>query len=146
MKTTTKIFHIISYLQYPLIVTALVLYYPLIKSYKAGNLDWELVNYILILFGTALSFSTLQDTTKTQNKISKRVWSDPVKGKIMLIFFAVMSHFFIIIGFIFMIYKKNSMQENVAVGIIVLGIGMIGILKSAIEMFENHRLDKNRKE
>lgn len=143
MKTTTKFFHIISYLQYPLIAVALVLYYPLMKSFKAGSLDWELVNYILILFGTALSFSTLQDTTKTQNKISKKVWFDPVKGKIMLVFFAVMAHLFIIAGFILMIYKKNSMQENAAVGVIVLGIGMIGVLKGAIEMFENHRKDKN---
>lgn len=35
------------------------------------------------------------------------------------------------------------MQENAAVGVIVLGIGMIGVLKGAIEMFENHRKDKN---
>ncbi|WP_340105059.1 hypothetical protein [Rhodohalobacter sp. 8-1] len=34
-------------------------------------------------------------------------------------------------------------DNSVAVGVMVLGIGYIGVLKSGIEMYENHRVDKN---
>jgi len=143
VQTASKFFHIVSYLQYPLIIVALILYFPLIKSFKNGLLDWELANYILILFGVGLSFSTLQDTTKTQNKISEKVWSDPLKGKIMLIFLSIMAFLFIIAGLVMLFYQNNSLQEGVSIGLIVLGIGLIGVLKGAIEMYEHHRSDKN---
>jgi len=37
------------------------------------------------------------------------------------------------------------MFESVAMGLTVLGIRMLGMLKAAMKMFENHRLDKNEK-
>jgi hypothetical protein len=105
--------------------------------------DWSELNYMLILIGLALSFSTLQDTTTTQNKFSERIWKSPKKGKYTLIIMSVFASLLILGGLIFMYLSKDDLTNSVAVGVMVLGIGYIGILKSAIEMYENHRVDKN---
>jgi len=133
----------ISYLQYPLILVALVFYVPFVMSLLNKAVDWSYLNYSLILLGVALSFSTLQDTTTTQNELSKKIWQDPKKGQRMLYLVAVMALLFMLAGFLFLFVLPIKGAEDVAVGLIVLGIGFIGILKAAIEMFENHRLDKN---
>ena len=39
--------------------------------------------------------------------------------------------------------SNEGVLKDLSVGIIVLGLGMFGFLKAAIEMFENHRSDKN---
>ena len=100
------------------------------------------MNYVLILFGVALSFSTLQDTNKTQNKFSRKIWENPVKGKIALIVISISAFAFVVIGLFTLYYSKTDNSENISVGITVLGIGLVGLLKSALEMFENHRTDK----
>jgi len=133
----------ISYLQYPLILVALVFYVPFVMSLLNKSVDWSYLNHSLILLGVALSFSTLQDTTTTQNELSKKIWQDPKKGQRMLYLVAVMALLFMLAGFLFLFVLPIKGAEDVAVGLIVLGIGFIGILKAAIEMFENHRLDKN---
>ena len=70
-----KFFQKISYLQYPMMLIAM---YFAIKPYtyifEAGmeNQDkmFADLNSLLIFMGLGISFSTLQDTTKTQNKFS----------------------------------------------------------------------------
>jgi hypothetical protein len=39
-------------------------------------------------------------------------------------------------------YTNDGILKDISVGIIVLSLGMFGFIKAAIEMFENHRLDK----
>ena len=39
--------------------------------------------------------------------------------------------------------SKNDIVQQLSIGIIVFGIGLIGFFKSASEAFENHRLDKH---
>ena len=143
MKNPRTIFHLISYLQYPLMLAAVAFYVPFILSLKSGALDWTYLNYALIIFGIALSFSTLQDTTKTQNKLSRKIWESPTKGKITIVVMALFAFSMIIGGLSMLYFSQTGITESVAVGLIVLGIGLIGLLKSAIEMFENHRKDKN---
>ncbi|MFV8226477.1 hypothetical protein [Christiangramia aquimixticola] len=42
-------------------------------------------------------------------------------------------------------FKTTSgILSEISYGLLALGIGYIGILKVAIEMFENHRLDKQQ--
>ena len=142
MKNPTKIFHAISYLQYPLMLVAFGFYIPFVISLIQRPIDWAMLNYMLIFLGVALSFSTLQDTTTTQNKISKRVWQDPRKGKALLVVFAVSAFVLIVSGLWSLFVLEGDQTESVAIGLTVLGIGMIGLLKVALEMFENHRLDK----
>lgn len=143
MKNPKKLFHSISYLQYPFMAASFIFYFPFIKSISEGAIEWEHLNYVLIIFGVAISFSTLQDTTKVQNTFSKKVWEDPKKGKIALIVLATTSMLFIALGFLYLFVLKGSQFEDIGVGLIVLGIGLISMLKAALELFDNHRKDKN---
>ena len=141
-------FHYISYLQYPLILIAL---YFALSPYMMGmeklrenpDLIFENLNNLLIFMGLAVSFSSLQDTTKTQNNFSKKIWENPKNGKITIITMSVMIMLILIMGLIGYLNVNNGILKNLAVGLIVLGLGMFGFLKATIEMFENHRKDKN---
>lgn len=145
MSDPTKIFHAISYLQYPLMVVAFGFYVLFVISLIERPIDWGMLNYMLIFLGVGLSFSTLQDTTTTQNKISKRVWQDPRKGKALLVVFSVSAIVLIVSGIWSLFALEGNHTESVSIGLTVLGIGVIGLLKVALEMFENHRLDKKQR-
>ena len=134
-------FHYISYLQYPLMLIAL--FYSFKPIIFDSEPDLKNLNSMLVFMGLAISFSTLQDTTKTQNKFSKRIWESPKKGKIFLTYLSLLSLFLIIYGVYGFLSNNNGILIEISLGIIVLGIGIIGMLKTGIEIFENHRKDKN---
>ncbi len=142
MNKTRQLFHWISYLQYPLMLVVLYFYVMLILSVVRGETDWTALNNALIFLGIQVGFSTLQDTTKTQNKISRRVWESPRKGKLMILLISSLVLFFLVFGLIGYFSSEENIHKEVSFGLIVLGIGILGMLKSAIEMFENHRKDK----
>jgi len=96
----------------------------------------------LLFMGHGISLSTLQDTRKTQNKVSKQIWEHPTKGKVALAFMSGTTLFFILFGLYYYFAVDQNVLKELSFGMIVLGIGLIGLLKAAIEMFENHRLDK----
>ncbi len=51
--------------------------------------------------------------------------------------------FFIILIRIYGVYiSDNNILKELSFGTVVLDIGMVGLLKTAIEMFENHRKNK----
>ena len=141
-------FHYISYLQYPLI---LIGFYYALSPYIIGmeklrenpELIFKNLNNLLIFMGLGVSFSSLQDTTKTQNNFSKKIWESPKKGKIAIITMSVIILLILILGLIGYLKANDGILKNLAVGLIVLGLGMFGFLKATIEMFENHRKDKN---
>ncbi len=93
--------------------------------------------------GLGISFSSLQDTSKAQNKFSKKNWENPKKGKIMIAFMSFMILCSLIFGLIGYFSTEVGVLKELSIGIIVLGLGMFGLLKASIEMFENHRKDKN---
>ena len=134
-------FHYVSYLQYPLMIVGM---YFCVRPFF-GSMDNFLVDYnkCLIFLGIALSFSCLQDTQKTQNNFSKKIWQDPKKGRRFLFLMAFLTIAILVFGLIEYFKVNDSQLKEMSFGFIVLGIGMLGMLKSAIEMFENHRLDKN---
>ncbi len=142
------IFQYISYLQYPLMLIAL---YFVISPYLLGieklkeNPDLIFMNFnsALIFMGLGTSFSSLQDTTKTQNEFSKNIWANPKKGKITIMVMCLTILLFLIMGMIGYFYINDGILKDLSVGIIVFSLGMLGFLKAAIEMFENHREDKN---
>ena len=141
-------FHYLSYLQYPLILTAL---YFAIKPYTQGlenfyknpDLIFQTFNSMLIFMGLGMSFSSLQDTTKTQNKFSEKIWKNPRKGKIMIAIISLLILSFLSLGLAGYYLTKTGILNEIAIGAIILGLGMFGFLKAAIEVFENHRIDKN---
>ncbi len=132
-----------SYLQYPLILGALWFYVPFLIALSSGNPDWTKLNYSLIFFGIAISFATLQDTQKTSLKFEKRIWTNPKKGKMFIIAIVFLVFSLMLFGIFGYFLASNKIIKEVSSGIIVLGIGFIGFLKTGIEVFENHRSDKN---
>ena len=139
---STKIFHWISYLQYPMMAASIYYYYIFIKDINNG-INIDAINQILTLFGIALSFSTLQDTTKTQNKLSLRIWQNPKLGSRVLLAMVVFAFILFGAGLAGMFKSTNDAHKQLSIGLIVFGIGWMGLIKAAKEMFENHRLDKN---
>jgi len=144
----TRFFHLISYIQYPLVMVGVYFAFtPYIEGIenmaKNHDLFFASINKTLLFFGLAISFSTLQDTTKTQNKLAKKVWESPQKGKAFIIMLCLMVFFFLSFGIYGYFITTNTKIKEISLGTSVLGIGMIGMLKAGVEMFENHRKDKN---
>jgi hypothetical protein len=141
MFNTRQLFHYISYLQYPLVLIGV--YYAIVPYFTGFDAVFFYYNKMLVFMGLSISFSTLQDTRKTQNAVSRKIWESPVKGKIALAVMSVTALFFIVVGFYGIYAVDMGALRDLSFGILVLGIGFIGMLKAAIEMFENHRRDKN---
>jgi hypothetical protein len=64
----------------------------------------------------------------------------------MIILMSLMILFFLLFGLIGYYILEIGILKDLSIGIIILGLGMFGLLKAAIEMFENHRKDKNTSE
>jgi uncharacterized membrane protein len=135
-----RFFHLLSYLQYPLIL--LGGYYALKPYWNGFEIDLDDINLMLVFMGLSVSFSTLQDPTKTQNKLSKKVWESPKKGKIFIGYLTLAIIAMIGSGIYGMINTQDSRLKEISFGLIVLGIGMISLLKTSIDMFEHHRKNK----
>lgn len=143
MLSLRPVFHLISYAQYLFIGVAL--YFDVLFVWGAFNqvLDWNLINSMLVYMGIAISFSTLQDTQKTQNALSLRVWQNPTQGRFFLAVLGLSTLTFMVLGLVGMTLVQESVIKEVAFGMVVLGIGMLGMTKAASEMFEHHRLDRH---
>lgn len=135
------LFQAISYLQYPLMLVALAY---AIKPYITG-LDgfWVDMNYGLLYAGIGIGLSSLQDPTRMQNDVSRKVWQDPRKGRLMLTVITASSLGMILLGLAASYQTRSEIMQQVSMGVFSLGLGMVGLLRTAIEMFEHHRLDKN---
>jgi magnesium-transporting ATPase (P-type) len=151
MKNLKQIFHILSYLQYPLLV--FVIYFaaePYFNFYfgEAGKLSLSLdsLNNMLIFLGIAISFSSLQDTRKTSLKFEKKIWKKPKTGKWFIFIIMLLSIIVLSFGVFGFLISENEQIKEVSIGSIVLGIGLLGFLKVGIETFEHHRVDKNNTE
>ena len=110
---------------------------------KNPSILLENYNYTLIFLGLGISFSSLQDTTKTQNDFSKKIWENPKKGKRAIILICFMLVLFLSYGMFGYFITENDRIKELSFGSIVFSIGLIGFLKTALEVFENHRTDKN---
>jgi hypothetical protein len=140
MSNVKNLFHTISYVQYPLMLFAV--FYTLVPYISGFDVFWQSINQALIFAGLGISFSTLQDTTKTQNNFSKKIWQDPKKGQRALMLIFISALVMLAFGLYGFFVAKNGIVKEVAFGTLMLGIGYMGLLKSAIEMFENHRSDR----
>jgi hypothetical protein len=50
---------------------------------------------------------------------------------------------FLLLGLVGYFYSSPGILNDLSVGTIVMALGMFGFLKAAIEIFEQHRIDKN---
>ena len=134
-----QFFQAASYLQYPFMLVALG--YTLVPYFTGFDTFWSSVNKALIFAGLGISFSTLQDTGKTQNNFSRKIWQDPKKGKRALIVIALTALGLLCFGMYGFMTAREGIAKEVAFGTLMLGISYIGLLKAAIEMHERHRID-----
>lgn len=137
MRNPGKIFHAISYMQYPLMAVAL---YFSAKPYFYG-FEFLLENYnkVLVFMGLVISFSTLQDTTKTQNKLSLKIYQNPKLARRFLMYIVALILFFLFGGLYGLLVIPDHKIAEVSIGMVVFAIGLIGLLKVAVEMAGHHR-------
>jgi hypothetical protein len=91
----------------------------------------DLAKLVPLYAGVAIRLSSLQDPTKTQNKASLLFWV-----------LAVDSFITIVSGLIGASLAKDTAISQLALGPVAFGLGMTGLLKTAIEMREHHRLER----
>ena len=107
------IFNKISYLQYPLGVVSIFYYVLFVISLTKNDIDWSQLNNVLVIFGLSISFSTLQDTSKTQNKFSRKIWESPRKGKLFLIYMSLLTLVFIATGLIGFLKSTENIHKEI---------------------------------
>jgi hypothetical protein len=138
MNDPKRLFHFVSYLQYPFMLLGLFYCYKPVLSNLSNvftNLDALLIefNKALVFLGLGVSLSTLQDTTKVQNKFSQRIYENPRKTKRFLVVMTFQTLLFLTLGIIGQVGSNKYLQE-LSFGLISLGVGFIGMLKAAIEI------------
>ena len=141
------VFQWVSYLQYPAMLAAIA--YTAKSAWTASHMgpagwspvfdDW---NYVLLYAGISVGLSSLQDSTRTQNDVSRRVWQDPRKGRWMLMLLSAYAMGAMVVGLMGAYMAESTVVNQLSLGLMAFGLGMVGLLKTAIEMREHHRLDK----
>ena len=146
-RSVRDFFQALSYLQYPALAMALV--YAVLaglalgKAAQAGMAPvFDLMNYVLLYAGVGIGLSSLQDPTKTQNEMSRKVWQDPRKGRWMLALLAFYALGAMAVGLLGAYRAQTTVMNQLSLGLVAFGLGMVGLLKTAIEMREHHRLDR----
>ena len=137
-KNPRDLFQAVSYLQYPFMVVALVYCAKPLFTGMDGVLDDY--NRALLYAGIGIGLSSLQDPTRMQNEVSRRVWQDPRKGRAMLWLLAGMSFAAITFGLVGANLAPSRALGEVAMGMLSLGLGFLGLLRTALEMAEHHRV------
>ncbi len=137
----TELFQKVSYLQYPAMLAGLA--YAVKPAFTGLAGIFDDANYALLYMGIGIGLSSLQDPTRTQNEVSRKVWQDPRKGFLFLMLIAGQAFLMMAAGLIGSYFARDSALNQLSLGLFSLGLGMLGLLKTAIDMYEHHRLDKN---
>ena len=145
--TARDFFQRLSYLQYPSLLVALA--YSAKSGWALSSIgtdgwapvhdDW---NYVLLYAGIGIGLSSLQDPGRTQNRMSLRVWQDPRKGRWMLALLGAYALGAMAVGLAGAYMATSTVVNPLSLGLVAFGLGMVGLLKTAIEMREHHRLDR----
>lgn len=140
MKHTFKIFHYLSYFQYPCLVAAI--YYCYKPLFAGMDTFIEDVNLGLLFLGIALSFTSLTDIRK-RTKLSDRVFGNPKVAKRWVIYICIL--LLVIFGMgIFTHFSQKQTLNELSIGIFVLGIGVIGLLRMNLELIKLYQVDWNK--
>lgn len=145
MKNIRQLFHTLSYLQYPLVLIAFFyLVKPLFKGfgYLSAHPDFlfNAHSKALVLFGVTLSFSALQDTSRTSLRFEKKIWRSPKKAKRMLLITLTTAFLFFASG-LWGFFATESFKKEFAYGSVVLAVGILGYLKFQLDIFDTHKKD-----
>jgi len=130
----------VSYLAYPALLVAFGYAARPLFNGMDGMLD--AYNSALLYAGVGVGMSSLQDPARTQNRMSRKVWEDPRKGRWMLWLLSAQALLPIVLGLLGTALADSATLSQMSLGLVAFGLGMIGLLKTAIEMREHHRLDR----
>jgi hypothetical protein len=108
------------------------------------HIIFENINLMLIFVGLAISFASLQDPAKVQNRLESYIYHHPKRGKAAIIIIILAIFYFLGLGLYGYFLKEASLVKELSVGLIILSLGMFGFLKIRIEIFENHFTNKRR--
>ena len=141
MDKTFKIFHYVSFLQYPFIIAALFYSYkPIIIGMDNFDKTEIISNYnlTLLFFGIALSFTSLADIRK-RTKLSNKIFGTKKRAKrwIICICILILSTFTLAIYTMFFVIDENL--KDLSIGIFVFGIGIIGLLRMNLEIIKTYQ-------
>ena len=125
-----RVFHYVSFVKYPLLLLALYfIYRPILFD------DTDVVsnfNTGLIFMGIGFGLDSLKDYKKL-NWLDRQVLHRPKVARFYLAVMALVIFSFIGMGVKAYFSTEDSTLKEVAIGLIVFGIGAIGFLKSGIE-------------
>ncbi len=134
MKHIKKLLHLLSYLQYPAMLLAL--YYILRPLVEAKGLDWEDLNSSLVFVGLGISLATLQDPTKSHNKLFSYIKDNPGVGKRIIIVIVGITFLILVLGLIGFFSEQTNTLNELYFGFFLFGVGLIGFLQHAVDILE----------
>ncbi|GAA4277837.1 hypothetical protein [Aquimarina mytili] len=138
MEKTFKIFHYISFLQYPFLIIALYYCYkPIIFESEDFASDY---NFGLLFLGIGLSFTSLADIKK-RTKLGDRIFGKPKNAKRWIIYLSILIVIIFTLGIFTMFFTKHQELKDISVGLLVLGIGIIGLLRMNLEIIKTYQED-----
>ena len=140
MNSIIRLFHYISFIKYPLLAVAVYFCYRPVLFDDSNYLGDT--NTGLIFLGLGISLDSLKDYKKL-TWLDKQVLHRPKLAKYYFALIAMIILGTIIVGAKgYFSAEKNNLKE-LSVGLIVLGIGAIGFLKSGIEATKSY-IDQNK--
>lgn len=145
MEKVFRTFHYVSFLQYPFMAIALYYCYaPLFKGLDNFDLDSliESFNLGLLFMGIALSFTSLADIRK-RTKLGDKVFGKEKRARNWLIYVSCLVLATFCLAIICRFFLNNEKFENLAIGIFVFGIGLLGLLRMNIEIIKSYQKDWN---
>jgi hypothetical protein len=134
MKLVKQILHLISYLQYPAMLLAL--YYLIWPLLSGTELEWTDLNSALVFVGLGISLATLQDASKSGNKLFAYIREHPGDRKRIIFIMAAITLLILVLGLIGFFSIGNEPLHELYFGFFLLGVGLIGLLKSALDVLE----------
>ncbi|MEL7119732.1 MAG: hypothetical protein AAFO07_09835 [Bacteroidota bacterium] len=135
MEKVIRIFHYLSFTKYPIILIGLYYCYrPILFDNSSFFQD---INVGLIFIGLGIGLDSLKDSGKL-NWLDKKVFYKPKIAKFYFIIFGLMILIIIFIGIKNYLSADDNKLKELSIGFIVIGIGLIGSLKSGIETTKNY--------
>ena len=138
MEKTFKIFHYISFLQYPSILIALYYCYrPIIFDSETVISD---LNLGLLFLGIGLSFTSLADIRK-RTKIGDKIFGKPKNAKRWIVYMCILVLAIFGLGIFTQFFTEKKDLNDLSIGVFVLGIGVVGLLRMNLEIIKTYQVD-----
>lgn len=130
MSRFLKYFHYLSYLQYVFLVWALFYWIMIFIGSKSYQNIY--INYSLILFGISISFTSFYNL-KNKKGFSDKLFLKPKLFKVYIVYVLVLSFSLLFWGIYLYFFAASGKSSDISIGLIVLGIGVLNLLKMSIE-------------